>query len=97
MKRSEINIIIEEAKDYCNKNNFKLPPFAFWSVQDWKNKDKLFNLLVKKSSDPRVVFNKMEELLKSYAEKATESLRKVKDSESKHNLEELVNFTEFKA
>ena len=40
MKRSEINIIIEEAKDYCNKNNFKLPPFAFWSVQDWKNKDK---------------------------------------------------------
>tara|TARA_B100001765_G_scaffold43956_1_gene25342 strand:- start:157 stop:846 length:690 start_codon:yes stop_codon:yes gene_type:complete len=40
MKRSEINSIIEEAKDYCNKNNFKLPPFAFWSVQDWKNKDK---------------------------------------------------------
>jgi geranylgeranyl pyrophosphate synthase len=39
----------------------------------------------------------MEELLKSYAEKATESLRKVKDSESKHNLEELVSFTEFKA
>ena len=66
-------------------------------LMDWKNEDKLFNLLVKKSSDPRVVFNKMEELLKSYAEKATESLRKVKDSESKHNLEELVNFTEFKA
>ena len=37
---------------------------------DWKNEDKLFNLLVKKSSDPRVVFNKMEELLKSYSEKA---------------------------
>ena len=64
---------------------------------DWKNEDKLFNLLVKKSSDPRVVFNKMEELLKSYAEKAQESLRKIKDSESKHNLEELVSFTEFKA
>ena len=63
----------------------------------WKNEDKLFNLLVKKSSDPRVVFNKMEELLKSYAEKATESLRKVKDSDSKHNLEELVSFTDFKA
>ena len=30
-------------------------------LMDWKNEDKLFNLLVKKSSDPRVVFNKMEE------------------------------------
>ena len=66
-------------------------------LMDWKNEDKLFNLLVKKSSDPRVVFNKMEELLKSYAEKASESLRKVKDSNSKHNLEELVRFTDFKA
>jgi len=66
-------------------------------LMDWKNEDKLFNLLVKKSSDPRIVFNKMEELLKSYAKKATESLRKVKDSDSKHNLEELVSFTEFKA
>ncbi|MDC0199758.1 polyprenyl synthetase family protein [Candidatus Nitrosopelagicus sp.] len=66
-------------------------------LMDWKNEDKLFNLLVKKSSDPRVVFNKMEELLKSYSEKALESLRKVKDSDSKHNLEELVSFTEFKA
>ncbi len=66
-------------------------------LMDWKNEDKLFNLLVKKSSDPRVVFNKMEDLLKSYAEKALESLRKVKDSDSKHNLEELVSFTDFKA
>ena len=66
-------------------------------LMDWNIEDKLFNLLVKKSADPRVVFNKMEELLKSYAEKATESLRKVRDSESKHNLEELVSFTEFKA
>ena len=66
-------------------------------LMDWKNEDKLFNLLVKKSSDPRVVFNKMEELLKSYSQKALESLRKVKDSDSKHNLEELVSFTDFKA
>ena len=66
-------------------------------LMDWKNEDKLFNLLVKKSSDPRVVFNKMEDLLKSYAEKASESLRKIKDSDSKNNLEELVNFTDFKA
>ena len=66
-------------------------------LMDWKNEDKLFNLLVKKSSDPRVVFNKMEELLKSYSEKALDSLRKVNDSESKRNLESLVSFTEFKA
>ncbi|MDA0756035.1 MAG: polyprenyl synthetase family protein [Crenarchaeota archaeon] len=66
-------------------------------LMDWKNEDKLFNLLVKKSSDPRVVFNKMEELLKSYSEKALVSLRKIKDSDSKHNLEELVSFTDFKA
>ena len=66
-------------------------------LMDWKNEDKLFNLLVKKSSHPRVVFNKMEELLKSYSQKALESLRKVKDSDSKHNLEELISFTEFKA
>ena len=66
-------------------------------LMDWKNEDKLFNLLVKKSSDPRVVFNKMEELLKSYSEKALASLRKVKDSDAKHNLEELISFTEFKA
>ena len=66
-------------------------------LMDWKNEDKLFNLLVKKSSDPRVVFNKMEELLESYSEKALASLRKVKDSDAKHNLEELVSFTEFKA
>ena len=66
-------------------------------LMDWKNEDKLFYLLVKKSSDPRIVFNKMEELLKSYSEKASESLRKVKDTESKHNLEELISFTEFKA
>ena len=64
---------------------------------DWKNEDKLFNLLVKKSSDPRVVFNKMEELLKLYSEKALESLRKIKDSNSKHYLEDLIRFTEFKA
>ena len=66
-------------------------------LMDWKNEDKLFNLLVKKSLDPRVVFNKMEELLKSYSEKALDSLRKINDSESKRNLESLVSFTEFKA
>ena len=63
---------------------------------DWKNEDKLFNLLVKKSSDPRIVFNKMESLLKMYSEDALSNLRKLDESESKSVLEELVKFTSFK-
>jgi len=63
---------------------------------DWKNEDKLFNLLVKKSSDPRDVFNKMESLLKKYSEDALSNLRKLDESESKSVLEELVKFTSFK-
>lgn len=64
---------------------------------DWKNEDKLFNLLIKKSSDPRDVFNKMEDLLKEYAYKAKTGLRKIPDSESKDDLENLIKFTMFKA
>ena len=60
---------------------------------DWKNEDKLFNLLIKKSTDPRDVFNKMEELLKEYTEKARFSLRKIQQSDAKTNLETLVKFT----
>jgi octaprenyl-diphosphate synthase len=64
---------------------------------DWKNEDKLFNLLIKKSSDPRVVFDKMEELLKNYSEKARNGLRKMPDNEAKMNLDNLIKFTMFKA
>ncbi len=63
---------------------------------DWKNEDKLFNLLVRKSSDPRIVFNKMEFLLKKYSEDALSNLLKFSESESKSVLEELVKFTSFK-
>ena len=66
-------------------------------LHDWKNEDKLFNLLIKKSSDPRDVFNKMEDLLKEYANKAKTGLRKIPDSEAKNNLENLIKFTMFKA
>jgi D-lyxose ketol-isomerase len=38
MKRSEINMYIREAKDFLRKMNFFLPPFAFWSPDDWKGK-----------------------------------------------------------
>jgi octaprenyl-diphosphate synthase len=64
---------------------------------DWKNEDKLFNLLIKKSSDPRDVFNKMEELLKVYSDKARISLRKISENKAKMNLENLIKFTTFKA
>ena len=60
---------------------------------DWKNEDKLFNLLIKNSSDPRDVFNDMEELLKKYTDRAVFSIRKIKDSQAKNNLENLVRFT----
>jgi len=52
---------------------------------DWKNEDKLFNLLIKKSSDPRDVFNKMEDLLKEYSDKSRTSLRKIADNNAKIN------------
>jgi len=64
---------------------------------DWKNEDKLFNLLIKKSSDPRDVFNKMEELLKKYSQKAREGLRKIPDNDAKTNLDNLIKFTSFRA
>jgi len=60
---------------------------------DWQNEDKLFNLLIKKSSDPRDVFNDMEELFKKYSDRAIYSIRKIKDSQAKDNLENLVRFT----
>ena len=62
-------------------------------LHDWKNEDKLFNLLIKNSSDPRDVFNDMEGLLKKYTDRAVFSIRKIKDSQAKNNLENLVRFT----
>ena len=60
---------------------------------DWKNEDKLFNLLIKKSSDPIDILNDMEELFKKYTDRAVFSIRKIKDSQAKSNLENLVRFT----
>ncbi len=62
-------------------------------LHDWQNEDKLFNLLIKKSSDPRDIFNSMEELLKKYSDQALSCIRKIKDSQAKNNLENLVRFT----
>ena len=43
MKRSEINKIMREAVDFIDKMNFKLPPFAFWSPDEWAEKGKEYN------------------------------------------------------
>lgn len=40
MKRSEINQVLKNAKAFMAERQFMLPPWAYWSVDDWKkNKD----------------------------------------------------------
>jgi D-lyxose ketol-isomerase len=36
MKRSEINNIIQDAKAFMSEKQFRLPPWAYWSPDDWK-------------------------------------------------------------
>ena len=38
MKRSELNRIIRENMDFLSEFGFRLPPFAFWTAGEWKNK-----------------------------------------------------------
>lgn len=38
MKRSEINAIIAHAKEFCKEMNFALPPFVYWTPDDWAKK-----------------------------------------------------------
>jgi D-lyxose ketol-isomerase len=40
MKRSELNRIIGEAVEFCREMNFLLPPFAYWTLDDWKTRGK---------------------------------------------------------
>lgn len=40
MRRSEINLLIKEALVFFEEMNFKLPPWAYWSTETWKeNRD----------------------------------------------------------
>ncbi|MEM7345992.1 MAG: D-lyxose/D-mannose family sugar isomerase [Chloroflexota bacterium] len=39
MKRSEINAIIREADAFIKNHQFHLPPFAYWSPEEWASKD----------------------------------------------------------
>lgn len=40
MKRSEINALITQSIKFTEKHGFLLPPFAFWTPQEWKQKGK---------------------------------------------------------
>ncbi|HKU33812.1 MAG TPA: polyprenyl synthetase family protein [Candidatus Nitrosotalea sp.] len=62
-------------------------------LQDWNNEDKLFNILIKKSLDPRDVFDHMDMLLNNYSKKAKIALRKINDSDARKRLESLIDLT----
>lgn len=64
-------------------------------LQDWNNEDKLFNILIKKSSDPRIVFDRMDVMLNNYSAKAKASLKKINDGPSRIRLESLLDLTMF--
>ncbi|MBN2152241.1 MAG: D-lyxose/D-mannose family sugar isomerase [Candidatus Lokiarchaeota archaeon] len=38
MKRSEINHLMRDAVEFTKELNFLLPPFAYWTIADWKTK-----------------------------------------------------------
>jgi D-lyxose ketol-isomerase len=38
MKRSELNKIIGDAVEFCQRMHFLLPPFAYWSFEEWQAK-----------------------------------------------------------
>ncbi|MFP4662681.1 MAG: D-lyxose/D-mannose family sugar isomerase [Halanaerobiales bacterium] len=43
MKRSEINKILKEGVEFLEEMNFHLPPFAYWSPEDWQDKDEEYD------------------------------------------------------
>ena len=45
MNRSEINRIMRDAADFAREKGFLLPPFAFWSPEDWADKGEEYNEL----------------------------------------------------
>jgi D-lyxose ketol-isomerase len=38
MKRSEINAIMQDADQFIRQRGFYLPPFAYWTPAEWRNK-----------------------------------------------------------
>lgn len=48
MKRSEINQIIREADAFIRDQGFHLPPFAYWTPDEWRSKDESVAEIVEK-------------------------------------------------
>jgi D-lyxose ketol-isomerase len=46
MKRSEINRLIGESKDFFDQMKFKLPPWAYWTPDQWKGKNESYSEIV---------------------------------------------------
>ncbi len=86
----EINIMSEYGK------NIGIAYQINDDLYDWNNEDKLFNLLIKNSTDPRDIFNHTEKLLNTYSKKAYDGLRCIKNNNAKSKLENLIAFTKFK-
>ena len=38
MKRSKVNVIMRDVDAFVRKQGFHLPPFAYWTPEDWKTK-----------------------------------------------------------
>jgi D-lyxose ketol-isomerase len=47
MKRSEINAIIRKADIFIKEHGFYLPPFAYWTPAEWRNKGEEVREIVK--------------------------------------------------
>lgn len=45
MKRSQINQELKWAKDLLMENNIKLPPFGYWTLEEWKSGKKDLSIL----------------------------------------------------
>jgi len=46
MKRSLINSKIKETIDFCEERGLKLPPFAYWGVEEWESADESYEEIV---------------------------------------------------
>ncbi|MHA1339130.1 MAG: D-lyxose/D-mannose family sugar isomerase [Promethearchaeota archaeon] len=52
MKRSQINEYISKAINFFKKNNWSLPPFAFYTLEDWK---KIMNDPILKEKNSEII------------------------------------------
>lgn len=39
MKRSEINAVMRQADEFIRAHGFRLPPFAYWTPEEWRARD----------------------------------------------------------